>query len=123
MTIVADENIEKPIIESLREHGFTVISIQELSPGVQDSVVLDSSKEDDRILLTSDKDFGELVYKRGHTHNGIVLTRLHGLPLQEKARIVTNEFLGKSKYFFNAFSVITDKSTRIRSRGGDPEFH
>ena len=53
-----------------------VASIQEGSPGIPDEEVLRRSVEEDRILITRDKDFGELVFKEQQPHVGIVLLRL-----------------------------------------------
>lgn len=66
------------------------------------------------MLLTADKDFGELVYRLGRIHTGIVLSRLGGLSMEQKVKIVSNAFRKHAAEFEGAFSVITPGSIRIR---------
>lgn len=62
MKFVADENIAKLIVERIRQEGHEVIYIAELSPSLIDSEVLKVANQDGAILLTGDKDFGEMIY-------------------------------------------------------------
>lgn len=65
MRFLADENIPLPTIRLLREAGLDVESIAELSPGSPDTQVLAYARAQGQILITFDRDFGELVYHRG----------------------------------------------------------
>ena len=76
MNIVADENIDVHIIKRLRADGHSVQSLAEFEPGIDDEAVLRESRETNAILLTADKDFGELVFRQGLVHSGVVLIRL-----------------------------------------------
>jgi hypothetical protein len=51
------------------------VAVAEISPRVGDDEVLRLAHEDERVLLTEDKDFGELVYARGLDSCGVVLFR------------------------------------------------
>jgi len=62
LNILADESVDKQIVISLRENGFYVYYIAEIDPGITDKEVLQIAQEKDLILLTADKDFGELIY-------------------------------------------------------------
>ena len=59
MKIVADESIDKQIVDRLRSDGHDVVFIAELDPGIEDEAVLLRSRESNSVLLTADKDFGE----------------------------------------------------------------
>jgi len=59
MIFLADENLDFPIISALRNAGYDVLSVSELSPSIDDNEVLKIANNENRILLTSDKDFGE----------------------------------------------------------------
>ncbi len=61
MKILADEGVDKPIVDLLRSSGFDVHYILETHQGSEDEKVLQIANEEDRISLTQDKDFGELV--------------------------------------------------------------
>jgi hypothetical protein len=65
MRFLADENISLPTIRVLRASGLDVESIAELSPGTPDEQVLAYAREQNQVLITFDRDFGELVYHRG----------------------------------------------------------
>jgi predicted nuclease of predicted toxin-antitoxin system len=56
--ILADENIDKRIIDALRETGFEVYSIKENIREVSDEWIIEFSKDQPWIILTNDKDFG-----------------------------------------------------------------
>jgi predicted nuclease of predicted toxin-antitoxin system len=72
----------------LRQAGHEVVYIAELDPGITDDQVLDLANREELLLLTADKDFGELVYRLHRQAHGILLVRLIGLPADDKAGIV-----------------------------------
>lgn len=116
MKIVADEGIEARLVFGLREAGFTVLYIAELMPSVPDSIVLEFALNGQSILLTRDKDFGDLVFRDKMSHSGIVLVRLKDtMPTTEKVKIVCEAFKQYIEQFQNAFSVIDENFVRIRA--------
>ena len=74
MRLVADENVDRQIVDRLRAHGHDVLSIAEVEPGIDDDVVLLKARESGALLLTGDKDFGELVFRRRLLSSGVVLS-------------------------------------------------
>jgi len=70
LKIVADESVDKQIVDGLRSNGHNVLFIAELVPGIDDEAVLLRSRESNAILLTADKDFGELVFRQRLLHSG-----------------------------------------------------
>jgi len=62
MKFLADENVEKQIVDWLRKNGFDVLFVTEFAKSATDDELLEKAKRDSRILLTNDKDFGELVF-------------------------------------------------------------
>jgi predicted nuclease of predicted toxin-antitoxin system len=77
MTFLADENFPRPAVEALRQAGFDVLWIAEANPGAPDDEVLALCISTGRVLLTFDKDFGELAYRRSRSAPcGIVLFRV-----------------------------------------------
>jgi predicted nuclease of predicted toxin-antitoxin system len=83
MRLYADENIDRLLVELLRERGHTVISAAERGPGLEDDAVLTASFQSDAVLLTEDKGFGELVTLRGKPCKGVVLLRLDVMPRRD----------------------------------------
>ena len=85
MNIVADESVDRQVVDRLRAEGHFVEYVAESSPSVADEVVLDLSYRSRAILLTADKDFGELVFRQRLPHSGVFLYRLAGLAPELKA--------------------------------------
>ena len=79
MNLVADEAVDRAVVERLRQDGHEVIYVAELSPSVSDEEVLRQAHGRNAVLLTIDKDFGDLVFRQGLAHYGVVLLRLAGL--------------------------------------------
>lgn len=117
MKFLADESIDRPIVEKLRQEGYKVWYVAEMEPGISDDMVLDIANRESALLLTADKDFGELVFRLHRLMSGIILIRLAGLSPQLKAEIVAkmiNKHLGELP---NAFVVISPATFRIRKNG------
>jgi len=114
MKLLADESVDFPIIARLRSDGHVVASILQESPGLDDEDVLGRAYRDGVVLLTADKDFGELVYRRQLPHAGVILLRLAGLDESSKCDLVSNAVTDRAADFPDAFSVLTADSLRIR---------
>lgn len=69
MNLVADENIDRQIVERLRFDGHDVWSIAEMDPGISDEEVLEVASRESAVLMTADRDFGELVSQTIRKHN------------------------------------------------------
>jgi predicted nuclease of predicted toxin-antitoxin system len=114
MKFFADENIDRQIVEVLRADGHTVLYVAEMAPGIPDDMVLDSSNRAEAILLTGDKDFGELVFRQKKIASGVVLVRLAGVSPERKAEIISSAIKEHSADFQNSFAVISPGLVRIR---------
>lgn len=114
MNLLADESIDKPIVDRLRQDGHSVLYIAEFSPSIDDDTVLQRANQNGALLITADKDFGELVFRQGRIHVGVVLVRLAGLSSDAKARMVSTVFANHGDELLNAFSVISPERVRIR---------
>lgn len=116
MNLVADEGVDRPVVERLRLDGHDVVYVAELSPSVADVAVLQLANARSAVLLTADKDFGELVFRQGLVHSGVVLVRLAGLANATKAEIVAEVCRDRTSELTGAFSVISPGQVRIRRR-------
>jgi predicted nuclease of predicted toxin-antitoxin system len=116
MNFVADENVDQPIITRLRAVGHTVLAVVEMEPSISDEAVLEIANERGMVLLTGDKDFGELVYRDRRYTFGIVLIRLAGQSATAKAELVTSVIEEHADRLAHAFTVISLNNVRIRPR-------
>jgi predicted nuclease of predicted toxin-antitoxin system len=114
MILFADESVERQIVEALRLEGHVVASVAEMSPSISDDDVLRDANSQGAILLTADKDFGELVFRLRRVHAGVILLRLAGLSTPEKVTLVVQLCRDRAAEFANGFSVVTPGAVRIR---------
>jgi predicted nuclease of predicted toxin-antitoxin system len=75
MRFLADENCDFTVIRALRAHGHDVVSVSDISPRAEDSEVINLAAREERILLTEDKDFGQLVYAHAQETLGVIFLR------------------------------------------------
>ena len=73
MKLLADESYAGPVIRALRSAGHDVVSMAESAKGSPDEAVIAEALSAGRVLVTEDRDFGELVFARAHTSAGVVL--------------------------------------------------
>jgi predicted nuclease of predicted toxin-antitoxin system len=115
MTLIADESVDYGIIRRLRQNGISVYSISENYSGITDAEVLKIANEKRCLLITEDKDFGELTYRLKHEHRGIMLIRLNDISRNERIDLVS-EIVDK---YFNKlggnFSVLTKSGLRVKT--------
>ncbi|MBF8278004.1 MAG: hypothetical protein HW390_3077 [Candidatus Brocadiaceae bacterium] len=89
MNCLADESVDRQIVERLRQDGYLVWYVAEMEPGISDGNVLDLANRGGYLLITADKDFGELVFLQQRLMSGIILIRLTGLsPMNKIEEIV-----------------------------------
>jgi predicted nuclease of predicted toxin-antitoxin system len=114
MNFLADESVDRQIVDALREDGHAVLYVTEMDPGISDDEVLDKAEKGSAILITADKDFGELVFRQQRITKGVVLVRLAGLLPSKKAEIASTMIKKHLDAIQNAFSVISPNAIRIR---------
>ena len=114
MRFLANENASGAVIRGLRGLGHDVVSVKEVMRSAPDQEVLSRAAAEGRILVTHDKDFGELAYRYGLPSScGIVLFRLSGsTPEIDAARILV--VLSQDLSFEAHFCVVTEDRLRIR---------
>lgn len=115
MKLLADEGVDREVVESLRGDGHTVTYIAEAEPGLTDEEVLSRARAQGAILITQDKDFGDLVFRQGLASSGIVLLRLMGLPAVEKGSLVAAALRAHEGLIWRSFTVVSATSIRIRA--------
>jgi predicted nuclease of predicted toxin-antitoxin system len=114
VNLLADESVDRQIVDRLRQEGHAVRYIAEVEPGISDDRVLDLANQEADVLLTADKDFGELVFRRGRLTFGILLIRLAGLSPTRKADVVASSVGEHGPELLGAFAVLAPRSFRIR---------
>lgn len=114
MRLCANENLPEDCIARLRADRHDVLWIREAAPGSPDTAVLARALSENRLLITFDKDFGELVFKRGaKASHGIVLFRIPQPSAIVVAEKVANTLRSRDDWAGH-FSVVEEFAVRMR---------
>lgn len=116
MKFLVDECVGAGIYQWLRVQGYDTVAIIEVSPGISDTEVLALAQQEKRILVTMDKDFGELVFRDNATHSGIILLRLKGWPLERRVSAIAGVLASYANELEDNFIVVTAQNVRIIRR-------
>jgi predicted nuclease of predicted toxin-antitoxin system len=111
---LVDECVDAGLVAYLRASGHDVVYMAEIAPAANDAEVIRLAQAESRLLLTEDKDFGDLVFRRGAQAPGIVLLRIdpamHELKMERLDAAIGrfgNELIGK-------YTIL--EAARFRSR-------
>jgi len=114
LKLLADECCDNGMVRALREYGYDVTYVPEIKAGATDEEVLHDAYNEGRILLTEDKDFGELVYRLKKPSNGIILLRINVKERHTKI-IRLKELLDKYQDRLQGYFVVVDsQKSRLR---------
>lgn len=113
MNILADENFPGDAVRALRREEHDVVWIAEISPGISDDEVLALAQAEDRVVVTFDKDFGELSF-RVHLSalSGVILFRISMESPAQVAALAVTAIESRSDWAGH-FSVVEDDRIRM----------
>ena len=115
MRLCADENLPGDCVAALRAAGHDVLWVRESMPGTPDDRVLARALAERRLLLTFDKDFGALVYRRGKAAaTGVLLFRI-SQPSAAAVAAAVIRILASRGDWSGHFSVVDDRTIRMRA--------
>lgn len=122
LRLLADENIYQEIVEQLRADGIDVRSVQEFGKAqAPDTEVIRLAQKEDRILLTFDRDFGDIRYLP-QLAPGVVLLRFRQTPIEEITDRVEEVLTDLGERGLRGFlTVITPLHVRRRPLAPSPE--
>lgn len=114
MRFLIDECTGSGVAAWLSEAGHDVFSAFDEARGHSDEELLARAQAEMRIIITNDKDFGEMIFRHGQFHYGVILLRLQNERLASKI-IVLDQLLSKyADRIPDAFVVVTENHVRIR---------
>ncbi|MGD2108793.1 MAG: DUF5615 family PIN-like protein [Phycisphaerae bacterium] len=112
MRLLADANISRALYGFLESAGHDCIHAETLSPGLSDDELLHMAVDEERTILTADKDFGELVFRRLLTVPGVILLRLHVPSEAERVALFEEHWPVIERCSPGHFVVVTNRSVR-----------
>jgi len=108
-----DESAGYGLVEWLESQGFAVMCVIRTEQGLPDQDVLSRCFAGGYVLITADKDFGDLVFRQYKPHHGVVLLRLADARVPQKIEAMRKLLAHHSDKLQDNFCIVTDKAVRI----------
>ncbi len=113
MRFLVDECAGPSVARWLRYQSYGVFSVYEEARGMTDDDILKKALAENWILLTNDKDFGEMVYREKRRHHGVILLRLQDEQAASKIDAISKLLDGYKEQLTDAFVVVTETQVRF----------
>lgn len=115
MKLLANENFPLKSTQLLRQEGFDIKAIGSDNPGIADRDVIQIAKQEERTIITFDKDYGELIFKYGYRPKaGVIFLRIVDFTPEYPAKHLLKIFQSQELDFKGKLSVID--SSKVRQR-------
>jgi predicted nuclease of predicted toxin-antitoxin system len=112
---IVDESTGIAVTEYLRRSGHDVVAVAEITPQALDPDILSRASSEGRILITNDKDFGDLVFRGRKPYPGVLLLRLRNESSANRVRVVKSVLDRYADRLPDHFVVATETNVRVRS--------
>lgn len=113
MKFIVDECTGSSVALFLFQNGFEVISIFDDYRGVTDDFILEKCFNESYVLITSDKDFGEMVFRQNRKHHGIILIKCEPNIFKKRIEVLKKLLENFNQEIENNFIVVTNTKVRI----------
>ena len=116
MRFLVDECTGARVARWLKEQGYEVFSVYEQARGITDDLIIKKAFDENWIVITNDKDFGEKVYRQKLPHRGIILMRLQDERSIKKINVIQRLFSIYLQQIPDSFVVVTENQVRFRPK-------
>jgi predicted nuclease of predicted toxin-antitoxin system len=100
------------VVNALRSKGIDIVPIKELTSGVSDETVLETANKQNRILITFDSDFGELIFRQKLKARGVILLKFAPKSTQQVVDTISNVLKTQAK-IEDHFLIVKEKKIRV----------
>ncbi len=114
LKFLVDVGVGKKVEEYLLEKRYDTKAVRSLDHRMPDQEIIRLAALEKRIVITMDKDFGELVYHSGMEHCGILLLRLEDATGSEKQQVIAKILAKYANNMKNNFCVYQNQKFRFR---------
>ena len=111
---IVDMGVSKKVEEWLSTNDYDIKAVRDIDPRMKDRDILKLAVTEKRMVITMDKDFGELVFNSGLDHSGVLLLRLEDAKSDEKVKTIQEILLKYEDKLENNFCVYQQGKLRIR---------
>ncbi len=115
LKFLIDVGVGKKVENWLAENGYDIKCMRDINPKAHDSEILHLAVTEDRMVITMDKDFGELVYNSGKLHSGVLILRLEDADGNQKVKVMKKILSEHSERLRGKFCVFQGGRLRIKS--------
>ena len=116
MRFLVDECTGPAVAQWLRLQNHDVISVYDEIRGADDKEVIKKASEQNRILITNDKDFGELVFREKKQHKGVILLRIEDERAANKIAVLKQLLEKYESFLLGQFIVVTETTVRMTGK-------
>ena len=116
MRFLADESCDFAVVRALRADGHDVVAVSQTHRGAPDDIVIDLAVREGRVLLTEDRDFGQLVLDSNLPATGVIYIRFPMIVRESLARVVADYVARAGPSLVDQFVVIQPGRVRVRRR-------
>lgn len=116
MRFLADESCDFAVVRALRSAGHDVVAVRETNPGAPDEAVISLALQESRVLLTEDKDFGQLVFASATESPGVVLIRFPANARQAMVQTVVQLIEANAQKVVGRFVVVQPGRIRLSEK-------
>lgn len=113
MRFLVDECTGPKVAAWLRGEGHEVFSVFDEARGIEDEEVIQKAYDENWILITNDKDFGEKVYRERRQHRGVIFMRLENERAGNKIQVLRQLLESYANRFEDQFVVVTETQVRF----------
>ena len=111
---IVDMGVSKKVEDWLSKNDYDIKAIRDINPRMRDIDVLRLAVTEKRMVITMDKDFGELVFNSGLNHYGVLLLRLEDANSDKKVKTIQEILEKHEDKLQNNFCVYQNEKLRIR---------
>ena len=119
MRFLGDESCDFSVVKALRKAGYDVLCVSEISPRADDTDVIKRAVQQKRILLTEDKDFGQLVYAHGQKTPGVVFLRFPTSARRDISKDIVDPVKQQGENLIGCFTTVQPGKIRITRKPKD----
>ena len=114
LKFLIDVGVGKGIEKYLHAEGYDIKAVRDIDPCLEDEKIIRTAFLENRMVITMDKDFGELVYHSLMEHSGVLLLRLEDATGSKKLKVLKFIIENYSDRIKNCFCVFQNDKFRIR---------
>ncbi len=113
-TFLIDIGVGRVVEDWLAKAGYDVLTVREINPRMPDKDILSLADQEKRMVITMDKDFGELVHHASKSHAGVLLLRMEDATSFEKMTVISQLMRDYEEKLVGHFCVYQRGKLRIR---------